>query len=88
MNRIPPCRRKRSKMQDRLNFVEDRLDVIRRLDAALARRHPGHLRGASRTLSLFVDSGMPRALALLSRQLDALDQYVGLATPPESGPKP
>ncbi len=76
------------KAQDRLNFIDDRLDAVRQWMLRLPTAIQDIFEGPSRTLRLFVDSGLPRALALLSRQLDSLDQYVGLVPQPSSPPLP
>jgi hypothetical protein len=76
------------KAQARLGYVEERLEAIRRWMLRLPVAIQDIFDGPARTLTLFVDNGLPRALAQLTRQLDALDQYVGLAAPPQTGGQP
>jgi hypothetical protein len=76
------------KAQARLGYVEERLEAIRRWMQRLPVAIQDSFEGPARTLSLFVDTGLPRTLAQLSRQLDALEQYVGLASPPQRGTQP
>jgi hypothetical protein len=74
--------------QARLHFIEDRLEAVRRWTQRLPVAIQDTFEGPARTLSFFVDSGLPRVLAQLSRQLDAIDQYVGIVGQPAPPPAP
>jgi hypothetical protein len=69
------------KAQARLHFAEDRLDAVRRW----IKRLPVEIRetydSPVRRLGLFLDVDLAQALAQLSRQLTALEQYTAIAPP-------
>jgi hypothetical protein len=77
------------KAQAQQGFVEERLEAIRRWIQRLPVAIQDIFEGPARALSFQVESGLPRALAQLSLQLDALDRYVSLVPqPPQTGAQP
>ena len=72
----------------RLEFSEDRLEAVRRWKKQL----PGEVRdtyqGPSSHLTFFLEGDLPRGLALLARQLTALEQYANLRVDPIPAPAP
>lgn len=70
--------------QARLQDAEDRLAAVRRWMLRLPREINAVYNGPTGHLSLFLDSELPAGLALLARQLTALEQYANL----QAGPMP
>ena len=66
----------------RLEFVEERLEAVRRWMQKMPTAIEDIFNGPARSMQYFLDGNVPRGLALLSRQIDALDRYVGLAAEP------
>jgi hypothetical protein len=68
----------------RLEFAEDRREAVRRW----MKRLPTDVRdvydGPTRQLTFFLEGELPRGLAVLARQLTALEQYVNLRA--DAGP--
>jgi hypothetical protein len=70
----------------RLEFSEDRLKNVRRWMKRLPTETRDNYDGPVHQLDFFLDGDLPRGLALLSRQLTALEQYANLRAPSTSGP--
>jgi hypothetical protein len=68
--------------QARLQFAEDRLGAVRRWMKQLPVDVHDTFDGPSRHLALFLEADLPRGLALLARQLTALEQYANLRAEP------
>lgn len=72
--------------QGRLQFAEDRLEAVRRWKKRLPLEIRDTYDGPSRHLAFFLDGDLPRGLALLARQLTALEQYANVGS--GTGPAP
>lgn len=70
----------------RLQFAEERLEAVRRWMKQLPLEIRDTYDGPSRHLAFFLEGDLPRGLALLTRQLTALEQYVNLQGQPVSAP--
>jgi len=70
--------------QAELEYAEERLAAVRRWMQKLPHVIQDTYEGPSRNLEFFLDADLPRALALLDRQLLSLEQY--LALKPEARP--
>jgi hypothetical protein len=62
----------------RLEFAEDRLEAVRRWQKRLPMEIHDIYDGPIRHLTFFLDADLERGLALLARQLTALEQYANL----------
>jgi len=62
----------------RLEFAEDRLEAVRRWTKQLPLEIRDNYDGPSRHLAFFLEGDLPRGLAMLGRQLTALEQYANL----------
>jgi hypothetical protein len=71
----------------RLHHAEDQLEVVRRWMKRLPIAVADVFEGPTRQLGFFLDCELPRGLALLERQLSALDQYTH-ARPAAGGGRP
>ena len=65
-------------VQARLQAVEDRLEAVRRWMLRLPREICANYDGPANRLALFLDADLPAGLAVLARQLNALEQYANL----------
>jgi hypothetical protein len=74
--------------QARLQAAEDRLAAVRRWMMRLPREICDNYEGPAGQLSAFLDSDLPSGLALLARQLTALEQYVNLRGNAVPAPQP
>jgi hypothetical protein len=72
----------------RLQFAEERLDAVRRWTKQLPLEIRDTYDGPARHLSFFLDGDLARGLALLTRQLTALEQYVNLQSAAGAGGSP
>jgi multidrug resistance efflux pump len=72
------------KAQAHLEAAEDRLKAVRRWMVKLPREVCATYDGPAGRLALFLDGELPAGLALLARQLTALEQYANLQA--ESAP--
>ncbi len=61
-----------------LEYAEERLEAVRRWIQKLPRLIQDTYEGPSRNLEFLLDADLPRALALLDRQLGSLEQYLAL----------
>jgi hypothetical protein len=71
-----------------LEAAQDRLEAVRRWTHRLPREITSVYDGPAGRLSHLLDADLPRGLALLSRQLTALEQYVNLRAGPAPAPTP
>jgi hypothetical protein len=62
----------------RMHFVEERIDACRRWQQRLPKIVQDTYEGPSRAFGSFLEIEFSRAQAALGRQIDALDQYVGV----------
>jgi hypothetical protein len=76
------------KAQAELQFCEERLEAVRRWMQKLPQVILDIYEGPARNLEYFLDSDLVRAIALLDRQLVALEEYLGLKPPTRSAPAP
>jgi hypothetical protein len=72
----------------RLQFAEDRLAAVGRWMKRLPSEIQDIFDGPARHLGSFLEADLQRGLAVLARQLTALEQYANLASPPASSPAP
>jgi hypothetical protein len=70
----------------RLEFAEGRLEATRRWAQRLPLEVQETYDGPTRRLAFFLDGELPRGLALLARQLTALEQYANLRVDPAPAP--
>jgi hypothetical protein len=70
----------------RLEFAEDRLEAVRRWLRRLPMEVHDLYDGPTRQLTFFLDADLPRGLALLARQLTALEQYAAVRADPVPSP--
>ncbi len=66
----------------RLQFAEERLEATRQWERNLPGVIQDTCEGPIRNLGSFLDGDLPRALALLARQVEALEGYTALAPEP------
>jgi len=71
----------------RLDFARDQIQVVRRWVSRLPVEITEVYEGPSRHLGNFLEGDVPRALAVLARQMDAIEQYLQVQPEP-SVPKP
>jgi hypothetical protein len=74
------------KAQARLEAAEDRLKAVRRWMVKLPREVCANYDGPAGRLALFLDGELPAGLALLARQLAALEHYAALRADPAPNP--
>jgi hypothetical protein len=74
------------KAQARLQAAEDRLDAVRAWMIRLPRETCAIYDGPTGRLALFVDADVPSGLALLARQLTALEKYANTQTASVAAP--
>jgi hypothetical protein len=72
----------------RLQEAEDRLAAVRRWMLRLPREICDNYAGPVGQLAAFLDGDLPSGLAVLTRQLIALEQYAHLRADPVPAPKP
>lgn len=90
--RVPDCTVQEKNLrlaEARLEFAEERLEAVRRWMKHLTLEIRDTFDGPSRHLALFLEADLPRGLALLARQLTALEQYANLradVAAPAAGP--
>jgi hypothetical protein len=70
----------------RLQFAEDRLEAVRRWMRRLPMESRDVFDGPTRQLTFFLDAELPRGLALLARQLTALERYAERSVEPAPAP--
>jgi hypothetical protein len=87
--RTPDCtvqeknlRRARAKLE----AAEDRLETVRAWMIRLPREICAHYDGPTRRLGLFLDTDLPSGLALLARQLTALEKYANVRSDSAAAP--
>src|SRR5262249_4982395 len=74
--------------KDRLEFAEERLKAVRHWQRQLPVSRRDTYEGPSRRLAFFLEADLPRGLALLARQLTALEQYAALQAEAAPAPAP
>jgi hypothetical protein len=87
--RTPDCtvqEKNLRRAQAKLQAAEDRLAAVRAWMIRLPRETCTHYDGPAGRLALFLDADLPSGLALLSRQLTALEKYANLQADPVAVP--
>ena len=72
----------------RLAFAEERLDAVRRWHKRLPLEVRETYDGPVRQLGFLLETELPRGLAVLARQIAALEQYVNVHAPADLPSKP
>jgi len=72
----------------RMHHAEDQLEVVRRWMKKLPVAVADVFEGPTRQLAFFLDCEIARGLAMLERQLTALEQYAHLRTPAGAASRP